>query len=71
MPQMYTVNVGARVHGGRRLLVPTVVNAAAFTITGSAVDSLLEKASPVLIPYEWRFQSAALSTTKSGDTACA
>ena len=69
MPQTYSINIGARDQNGMRFLMPTLKSAVLFNVVGDArtlkmpgelSDSLIGKASPVVVNYEWRFMDGSI-----------
>lgn len=73
MPQTYSINIGARDQNGMRFLMPTLKSAVLFSVVGNArtlnmpgelSDSLIAKASPVVVNYEWRYMDGRISAPK-------
>jgi homopolymeric O-antigen transport system ATP-binding protein len=70
LPQLYTVSLGVRDEDGARILVKST-DVGFFQIAGAArdlglngemADGMAGDATPMLVPYEWRFQDGNVRT---------
>lgn len=70
LPQLYTVSLGVRDEDGARILVKAI-DVGFFQIAGAArdlglngemADGMAGDATPMLVPYEWRFQDGYVKT---------